>query len=346
MAVANRNNFEQMPMVNKNIKFFLNWFFGPALFIWLTSSLYYQIQNQPNLKQTLSSIQNQISGDQCYIIPLVFVLMILNWAVEAWKWKSLLAEMESVSWLKSLKGVLAGVAFAINTPNRMGEYGGRLLYVSDGHRLDAVSLSIAGSLAQLLVTLWMGAGGLMFLWIYLPQQLPAFPQQMPLFWLQICLYMLIMTATVLTVLYFRISWLLRWIEKIPGISRYLQHLQVLENLHVTSLLRVFLLSLLRYGIFIIQYILMFELMQVTVSFWQTWWLTSVMFFVMAVIPSIALVELGIRGSVSVQLFGWFSQNTAGIIAVSVSMWLINLVIPALAGSLLVLFVRIFQQKEK
>lgn len=335
-----------MPVRNKNIKFFVNWLLGPILFVWLSSSLYYQIRHQPDLVPTLQAIGKSITGTKGYILPLVLALMILNWSLEALKWKQLLRHLEPIGFLQSLKAVLAGVAFAVNTPNRMGEYGGRILYVKEGHRLDAVSLSIAGGIAQLLVTLWMGCGSLVYL--LNRSQDPAFrdliaPQNL---WLRLCLSMMLVISLGLTLFYFRISWLAKWLEKMPGFHRFQHHLQVLEDLHVTSLLRVFLLSLLRYTIFVFQYILMLELMQVTLSFWQSWWFVSLLFFVLAVIPTIALAELGIRGSISLQIFGWLSSNAAGILAVSVSIWFINLVIPALAGSLLMLGVRIVQQKEK
>ena len=64
---------------------------------------------------------------------------------------------------------------------------------------------------------------------------------------------------------------------------------------------------------------------------------------MAIVPTVALAELGVRGQVSIALFGLFSTNTIGIIAAVSGIWLINLIIPALAGSLLILGIKIFRK---
>ena len=53
--------------------------------------------------------------------------------------------------------------------------------------------------------------------------------------------------------------------------------------------------------------------------------TNVIFLAMAVIPSIALVEIGLRGEVSLKLMGMFSANTLAIGLASVTIWFLNLI---------------------
>src|SRR5690606_17388396 len=93
--------------------------------------------------------------------------------------------------------------------------------------------------------------------------------------------------------------------------------------------------------------LLFKLFDVEVSMWESWWVVSVSFLVMAVIPTIALfTDLGLRGKVSLMLLGLFSQNSLGISLTAVSIWFINLIIPALAGSILILGIkRIFKNNN-
>jgi hypothetical protein len=66
-----------------------------------------------------------------------------------------------------------------------------------------------------------------------------------------------------------------------------------------------------------------------------------MFLFLAIIPSIALVELGIRGKLALELFGWISANQLGVISAVISIWLVNLVLPAIIGSLLIIRIKIF-----
>ena len=89
---------------------------------------------------------------------------------------------------------------------------------------------------------------------------------------------------------------------------------------------------------------MLQLMQVDVSVWQAFWLVTVMFLILAVVPTIALAEVGLRGQVSLELFGLFSSNKIAIIAAAAGIWFINLIMPALMGSLLMLSIKIFKNK--
>jgi hypothetical protein len=61
-----------------------------------------------------------------------------------------------------------------------------------------------------------------------------------------------------------------------------------------------------------------------------------MYFLASIIPSIHLMDLAIKGSVAVVLFGKLGVNQWTIVSITTLMWLLNLVIPVLIGSLFVL----------
>jgi uncharacterized membrane protein YbhN (UPF0104 family) len=64
--------------------------------------------------------------------------------------------LEAISFLKSLKCVFAGCSITMLTPNRTGEFGGRILFLKKENRAKAISINIVGSIAQLLVTMVLG----------------------------------------------------------------------------------------------------------------------------------------------------------------------------------------------
>ena len=270
--------------------------------------------------------------------------MLINWSIEARKWQVLLLPVEKMSWWKCLQATLSGVAFSINTPNRIGEYGGRILYVQEGNRIPALSLTIMGSFSQLLITMLLGCGGLIYLLNVSPGEILAQQSISNKLWLQVMLYTVSTISVFCTLMYFRLELLINFVKKIPGSTKWLQHITILEDLGVRNLLRVFSLSMCRYVVFAIQFILMLQLMQVSVTVWQAFWLIAIMYLVLALIPTIALAEIGVRGKVSLALFGLFSINSIGIVAASVGIWFINLVIPALFGSLLILGIKIADKK--
>jgi hypothetical protein len=91
--------------------------------------------------------------------------------------------------------------------------------------------------------------------------------------------------------------------------------------------------------------LLLQVLHVGVDVWVGFWLVSVLFLCLAIWPTIAILELGLRWEYSLFLFSLYSSNTVGIYAVATAIWLINLVVPAMAGSLFLLGLRIFK-KEK
>jgi uncharacterized membrane protein YbhN (UPF0104 family) len=327
---------------SKSIKIFFNYFLGPLLFAWVSYSIYHQVQRQPDLGRSWQTITASFDSPMILNLVAVFLLMIVNWGIEAFKWKISVQKIQQVSYFTAFKAILSGTSFSVTTPNRVGEYLGRVLYMNEGNRLKAISLTIAGSISQLIVTLFMGLLGFIIL------RKPIEDSHMlSSIWMQVMIYGVLFVLIILTIFYLRISWIIRWIDRMPGIRKYAWLLNALEEFNATLLLQILSLSALRFVVFLIQYYLLFRLYDVDVSWWQGLWAVSVAFLIMAVIPTIALfTDLSLRGQVSLKLIGLFSSNNLGIGLTSVSIWFINLIIPALAGSLLILSIkRIFKSNN-
>ncbi|MFT3936750.1 MAG: lysylphosphatidylglycerol synthase transmembrane domain-containing protein [Chitinophagaceae bacterium] len=333
--------FEKMFIKNKNIKLLLNYGIGPILFIWFSYAIYQQVKTQPHLKEALYNLRQSITGIQSWKILLALLLVPVNWGLEARKWQVLLKPVEKIGFFSAFKAVLAGLAFSMNTPNRIGEYGGRVMYVQEGHRWKAFSLTIIGSFSQLIITLSIGIGGLFFLLLN-PQTIAGISSYS--IWIRVLLSGTVLITVSLFVLYFKLGKIIEWMEKMPRAKNWLRHIVVIEELPVTILLRTISLSFARYIIFVFQYILLLQLFNVGVPVWHSFWLISVLYLILAITPTIALAEAGIRGQVSLLLFTLISTNKFGIVGAATSIWFINLVIPALAGSLFFISLKIFSDK--
>ena len=327
--------------MNKSIKIFIKWFLGPLLAVWLFYSLYLQVKAQPDLDKALALIKTVPFGAGAWKFWSIIALVFVNWGLEARKWQLLIGVVQPMRFITAFKSVLCGVTLSLNTPNRMGEYAGRVLFVREGSRLRAVSLSIAGSAAQLIITVVMGCCGLAFL--YFTKQETELPLGLSFFWLKLFLYGSFFVSLLLLFFFFKLSRLVRLLEKLPYAERFIKYINVLENFDAKVLLRLLSLSLFRYLVFVLQYIFMLQLMQVEQNYWQSFWLVSILFWILAIIPSIAVAELGIRGTIAKTLFA-YSNNLVGILAVTFSIWLFNLFIPALTGSLLILGIKIKKDK--
>lgn len=326
---------------NKNIKLILNYFIGPLIFCVLAYSIFRQLERQPDWKTSIQRIIGSFDSTTIWTFGAVSGLMILNWGIEARKWQLALVSLQRISYFKAYKAIFTGTTLAFFTPNRMGEYMGRILYIEDGKRIQAISLTIVCSMAQLIVTLIAGVVGLLSMRKLL---IEATGSDSAAFWIDTCAVCIAGFVVLLSMLFFRLQWLTKLAKRSPRLNKYVAYIAVLDNFNATILLRILSLSLFRYGVFVLQYFLFFRLFHVEINWWQTFWSVSVVFLVLAVIPSIALLtELGIRWKASIELVALFSTNLTGILATSLAIWIINLVIPALIGSLLILGIKFFKK---
>ena len=97
----------------------------------------------------------------------MFALMCVNWALEAFKWQIALRPVQSIPFSRAFKAILAGTCIASFTPNRVGEYLGRMLFVDPGNKILSIAPTILCSMAQMLVTLTAGSLGI-YLFSFLP----------------------------------------------------------------------------------------------------------------------------------------------------------------------------------
>jgi Lysylphosphatidylglycerol synthase TM region len=310
-------------LLNKNIKLILKYFLGPLVFLFLSYSIYRQLLKQPNWLGSLQQISQAITGPQRWKIWLVVILMPVNWGLEAKKWQLSIRQIQPISFWRAFKATLTGITMASFTPNRIGEYVGRILYVEEGKRIQSISLTIVCSMAQLLITTLAGCLGVFYLKWYLHQQIPASGQA----W-QSLFSVILSGAGVFTVVlitfFFRIAWIVKISEKMPSLNKFLKYVKVLEDFNTTILLRILFLSFGRYLVFILQYSLLFSVFGVLMTWDQTLSGISVMFLVMAIVPSFTfLTELGLRWEASIQILEFFSFNTIGIFAASLGIWIVN-----------------------
>jgi MFS family permease len=328
--------------LNKNIKIFLNYVLGPLLFIWLSYSVFKQIRDQPHLEESWKNIKASFTDTRIINFLLVFILMFVNWSLEALKWKLSVSNVQPVTFFRALKAIFSGVSFSITTPNRMGEYFGRMLYMDEGKRLKIISLTVLGSLSQLIITIFFGLSGLLILQVDIDKlNLPSWLQ-----WIKnIGIIGGVIGFVFLTVFYFRIGWLVRWIDKIPAIKKYIWLINELEKADTTLLMRLLSISMLRYLVFTTQYFLLFRFFGVDVSWWQGFWAIAIVFFIMAIIPSIELFEVVGKTFVTQEIFAIFTVNNLAIGFVTTTIWFINLVVPAAIGSLLILGIKFFKKDE-
>ena len=317
--------------VPRTIKSWIAYGLAPLLLIILSISVYREIAAQPDLSTAWIHIKNSFKSPSIGWLIAAFVGVAINWGLEAAKWKRLLAHTESVSLGKAYRGVLTGVAFTLFTPNRIGEYLGRIWHLDSSSRGAAVSLSIAGGMAQLFVTCLFGMISVELLWrggfqiSVLPDQAIAL----------LILKIIGWSATVLLLLiYFSVGEIGTFLGRVRWLRSIQSGLIGLSQLSRSELWQVMGLSLLRYFVFLIQYYFLFRFFGVELAWTISILSVALTFLLLALIPGMALAELGVRGKLSLLIVGAFSANSIGIVLAVTSVWFLNLIVPAIVGGFL------------
>jgi uncharacterized membrane protein YbhN (UPF0104 family) len=306
----------------------------------LTGLLYYQIFLRKQQIIPFSQWFENLGNINLFWIALVFLLMFLNWGLEAFKWKYLLTTVKFISIATAIQSVFCGVSFSIFTPNRIGEYAGRILFLPYGYRIKGILIAIVSSISQMIITLSIGVIGFVLL------------VKETMHWNSIQTSVIIVFAIVFSIIliwiYFNLQVFRKWIiilkrfKLIGKIEKALKAISLFSN---KQLLFVLSISLLRYIIYSVQFLILLIIFEVHFTFLEGIMGIPSIFLIQTLVPIPAIAELGWRGNVSIEILGLFSQNQYGILAATTLLWIINLIIPALAGSVFIFNSQILKQKE-
>lgn len=269
----------------------------------------------------------------------VIGLMVINWGLEALKWKLLVNRFEPISYYTASKSVLTGVFISlfvnILVPNRLGEFAGRIIYVKL-NKIKAALITSIGSFAQFGVTALVGASAYLVFWFsYQQTQLSQFSGYL-------LVAAVVLIVAVILLFYFNIN-VLSWVLGKPKfLRRFKKITSVFYFYNTTLLLKVFVLSIIRYGVFCSQFILLLWVCGVDITTAQGLMAVPIIFLVQTVVPSNSLSDLGVRGAASIHFLNYFSVNDAGILAAAYLLWGINIFLPGIIGAV---FFSIFKYRN-
>ncbi|MCX6291322.1 MAG: lysylphosphatidylglycerol synthase domain-containing protein [Bacteroidetes bacterium] len=298
--------------------------------------IYRRVFEKENLSDLLLEYKHIFSdGRKGFLLLIVFLFMILNWSVEALKWKWMISKIEHVSFIKSLEAVFSGLTISFFTPNRVGEYAGRIFHLETADKMKATLITVIENLSQLLVTVIAGSVSLVFYIHYFVN--------MNNYFFAGTVVLIIVFVFLCSFLFLNVSLLENLLAKFRFTRTWLKYTEVFGYFSYRELTRVLALSFLRFFIFTFQFYFLLILFDVHVYYPVALMLISMIFYVMSLVPTIALTEIGVRGAVATFFLGSVTDQHLSILNATVSLWLINLVIPALTG---IFFVFMFHLEKR
>ncbi len=320
---------------SKNISFILKLIIVVlALFF-----MYQKVFANENLNEMYQWFLSIFKEQASWPLFLVLLLMLLNWLLDAVKWKFLIKKEEDVSLWLSIKAVLLGITVSIFTPNRIGEFGGRVFCLRKADRIKAVLITILGNLGQLLATTIFGTLAL----VHYVQTYSGFLDGEANYWFFILVFIAAIVVSTLIALYLNSSWLINLFMKFKFLRKYEEYSDVFSYYSTFELLYVIFLSCARYAVFSFQFYIFLHFFQVDISLIESLTMSSLVFLTISIIPTIALTEIGVRGSLAIYFFGLVSANHIGILTATFALWFTNLVLPALLGTTLVYNLNFFRK---
>lgn len=328
-------------MSNKYIKYKgISLFIKLAIVVGCLYYIYYKIFNRSDFAGISNELKAAFVKINLTDIFLLFIFMFFNWSLEAIKWRMIIRHLEPLSFFKSLSAVLTGVTVSVFTPNRAGEFGGRIFFLEQENRLQGILLTFLGNSAQLLVTILTGALALLF---YLSGYTDINEQQNPYLFFTLVIMVVLMSIALL-IAYFNVSLISTLTRRIKFLIRFQHYVDTLDEYSGVELTKIILLSFFRYAIFTAQFFLLLQLFNVNIHLKEGLTMIALTFFAITAVPTITVTELGIRGSAALAFIGLLSENSLGIVTASFALWLINIAIPAIAGSVFVFRLDFFKKK--
>lgn len=254
-------------------------------------------------------------------------LLPLNLSLEAAKWQVAMLPLERVRFSVALRAVFSGLTVSVFTPNRIGEYAGRVFVLQQADRISATILTIIASWSQLVVTILAGTIAV-FQYRSDDEAIAA--------WLAIpFLVFLPLLSLVLLLVYFKVDRLPSLIEKLPLPATWKTYTSSLHLLPASSLFRILLLAAIRYIVFTFQFYLLLKFFRVDISYSIAVTCIALVYLSMLLVPTITLTELGVRGGLAMAWFAGYTDALQEVVFASSLLWLINLILPSLIGCLFV-----------
>jgi len=295
--------------------------------------IYHKLIANKNL-ENFGTLLNDISPFEIFgVIGVVVMLMFVNWFLEAAKWKKLMNDVERISFYRAIESVFCGLTLAIFTPNRLGEYGGRVFFLSPKRRVVGIVAMTVGNIGQLVLTNVFGAvAACFFIYRFVPIDTYMFLAILVLASV-FCLFFIIF--------YFNIRWLNGILLSFQFTRKYKKFYSILGRYKKRDLLKIMLFCLARYVVFSSQYFILFIWLIPGLQYMDIVMMTCLLFLIQSALPSLDLFDVGIRSVTAVELFKHVTDEHVAVIACTASIWLINIIIPAILGTYFVFKLNFF-----
>jgi hypothetical protein len=303
----------------------------------LGAMLYYEVAYHRHIGEVWAAFRNEAAHGKWWYLVLALLLMPFNWLAETEKWRGFVARYEDMPRSRAFLAVMTGVAFSLFTPNRVGEYGGRILYVQARNQWRAVVANLVGNFCQFMVLLGMGVLGS----LYVLKQLEVIRP----IWATVLILGATAALPTMFWLYYHFELVIDFIKRLrlakPLLPLMRQlNLGVVRQFSKAERTAILGWAVLRFFIYAAQYFLLLRFFGIHTDVLSGFSGIAALFLLQTSIPLPPLAGLVARGNLAVLLWQQFGANEVSALAATFGLWVINLVLPALIGTFSLFYVNI------
>ncbi len=295
----------------------------PAIISAVVFYIFIQKIDAQHLAAWSQALSHAMTPVQKIALIIAVLLVMSHPLLESLKWQNLLSTLGSVSLRQSWSMVMRGMASTLLMPSRSGDFIGKLYGVPREHWTAGFALSGVGNMLQLSQTLLWGSVSLIWYLTHTSviEQL-HFGSSRPM------LTGMVLLALLIFVIFRRYK---NRIKKTQAYQTCLSAIQTVRSLPSSVLVKVTVLSALRYFIFITQYFLIFYALGADILWSQVLLAQSAIYLCLAILPHTMIMDIALRAPLSVMMYAVFGQSAAVVLLAAYSLYFLNILLPALIG---------------
>ena len=285
--------------------------------------IYSRLSHIPHLKE---QVLQWLAEPTMYVVFIVVLfLMPINWGIESYKWKLITTQIESISYITSVKAVLTGVCIGNVAPGRAMEFLAKIYYFKPHNRPSVTILHFINGMFQMLITLSMGLMAIAY-------KINGSSQSAS------TIYVALM-AGVCMVLFF--CWAIfnaSYIQRKLQFIKWFKDIGNADDLRFTKKIITTLISLsiVRYAVFTTQFYIIYHALSPQSMPFQVFLSIAAYFTITSIIPMISFIEPAIRAAIAILVFNSVTDNEATVVLASTLVWIVNVVVPSALGYVIIL----------
>lgn len=326
-----------MQTYNKILQFiqkqprYLSLFIKTGIVLLFALLIWYEIFERENFDAIKAAFLSELKGQHVAWLVLTLIFLPFNWATETLKWLHLIRHNEAISFWHAFKAVLAGVTFSVFTPNRIGEFGGRIIFLKPENAMKGVFSTVVGSWAQQIVLVTFGYLGFSYFLTVLwsADKIVIAAVILLGFAFIVLLFYMFLHLEIIVPIFKKIRFLYRFPALIKNVN-------IIRDYTRRELAKTLFWALVRYSIYSLQYYWMLRFFGINVPILRGLSCIATIYLLQTSIPLPPVLGLVARGKIALEIWGLFGANPISILAATFTLWIINLIIPAFIGLIFIL----------